>query len=497
MFKDKFLLIVLTLFLLLSTIFSYLSIRRVETLNSYYYDLGIMNQVVYNTSRGWILEMTNQTLNRNTNRLAIHFDPILALFAPLYRIYPSYMILLIIQSLIVFFGGVIIYLLGKKILKNNWLSLLFSLSYFFYFQNQRAVLFDFHPVTLATTFLLLAIYFQETKKIFWYWLFIFLSLLTKEHVGLVIVFYSFYLFFIKKEKKLAVMSFVVGLVFFIATVNFIIPYFRGQSHFALNYYQDFGQSPKEIFINLAKNPIKIITILSSREIIDYLKRLFLPVYFSLLSPLSLFAILPELMINVLSKNSNMRLIYFHYQSLIIPFLFYSAILGYRNLMKLTNNRLINSLAIIIFIFFNSQSFHLYNPWPENLVKEPTIYHSIANEKSQVIKKLQAMFEDDQIKIATTPKLAPFFTNRRYYYNFLYDTAWHSLGYSDELIFSLKKDIYKAADYVIINKAEVNSNLTKKFYLNFLADKNYQLYLSESGIEVYKKANKVMKVNKIL
>ena len=100
-FKNNIYKVLLVLFILAFIVtFSYLSIRRYKTLNSYYYDLGIMNQVVYNTAHGRFLEMTNQDLKKNVSRLAIHFDPILAIFAPFYKIYEGPEVLLIGQVII-------------------------------------------------------------------------------------------------------------------------------------------------------------------------------------------------------------------------------------------------------------------------------------------------------------------------------------------------------------------------------------------------------------
>ena len=211
--KNKFLIILWFFILTFIIFFSYLSIKRYRTLNSYYYDLGIMNQVVYNTSKGRFLEMTNQELIKNTSRLAIHFDPILALFAPFYKIYEGPEILLISQALILGLGAWAVYLIAEKILKKKSISLIFALLYLFYFPVQRAVLFDFHAVTLATTFFLFAIYFQEVRKWSWFFIFILLALLTKEHVGLVVISLGLYLIFVKKQKKIGIVTSVLGSIF--------------------------------------------------------------------------------------------------------------------------------------------------------------------------------------------------------------------------------------------------------------------------------------------
>jgi len=121
-FFDKYLIFLFLVFTVFVFYFSYFSIKRVYTLNSYYYDLGIMDQVVYNTSRGRFLEMTNPTFLKNMSRLAIHFDPILAFFAPFYYFWPKFEILLIDQVLFVGLGGMAIFLLSNLLLKDKKVS---------------------------------------------------------------------------------------------------------------------------------------------------------------------------------------------------------------------------------------------------------------------------------------------------------------------------------------------------------------------------------------
>ena len=494
MFKNSFQIskfkfqIILWIFILgFIVFFSYLSIRRYRTLNSYYYDLGIMNQVVYNTSKGRFLEMTNQDLKRNVSRLAIHFDPILAVFAPFYKIYEGPEVLLIGQALVLGLGAWAVFLIGNKIIKDpsvpfdklrvpqddsraKLISLIFSLSYLFYFAVQRAVLFDFHAVTLATTFFLFAAYFQEVKKWLWFFIFIFLALLTKEHVGLVVFLFGLYLFFIKKEKKIGLATSILGLVFFVATVYFIIPYFRGGEHFASGYFYDI----KQRFWSMIKNGV------------PYIRSLILPNIYSLFSPLTLFISLPEWAINILSLNNNQRSFFFHYNSIIVPFVFYSLILGYKNFNRLVKNRLIKNLVFILFIILNLRAIYLYNPVPY-FVKEPVNYRKLDQTTQESLTVWKEKLKDDNIKVSTTPKLAPFFTNRKCYYNFLYDSAFASRGITEEDVIKNEINKYRLSDYVIINRQEVEGGLANKFYSKLINDKEFKAVFSDNQkIEVYKK-----------
>ena len=102
--------------------------------------------------------------------------------------------------------------------------------------------------------------------------------------------------------------------------------------------------------------------------------------------------------------------------------------------------------------------------------------------------------DENIKVSTTPKLAPFFTNRKYYYNFLYDSEYASMGQTDKDIIKNEIDKYSLADYIIINRPEIGDlskeTLQVKFYFKLLDDKNFQMIFTDGqgkdSIEIYKK-----------
>ena len=472
--KNKFQIILWFFILAFVIFFSYLSIKRYQTLNSYYYDLGIMNQVVYNTSQGRFLEMTNQELIKNASRLAIHFDPILALFAPFYKIYQGPEILLIGQAIVLGLGALAVFLISRKILKQDLISLIFSLLYLLYFPIQRVSLFDFHAVTLSTTFFLFALYFNLVNKNKLYFFFIFLALLTKENIGLVVIFLGLYLTFVKKQKRLGVITSLTGLIFFVSTVYFIIPYFRGTEHFATKYFFDIKSRLNTIFV----------------DGFSYVKILILPNFYSLFSPLTLLISLPEWAINILSSNSNMRSIFFHYNSVIVAFIFYSLILGYKNFLNIVKNKKLQIIFFAIFIFLNLRSVYKYNPVPY-FVKQPVTYKEIDSIKTNSIKIWQNNLKDENIKVSTTPKLAPFFTNRKYYYNFLYDSAFSEMGLTEKDIFKKEMNKYVLADYVIINKSEIGNinkkTLPVKFYQKLKDDNDFKMIFSDDQeIEVYKK-----------
>ena len=77
------------------------------------YDLGNMVQAVYNTAHGHFLEITSGELKpRQMSRLGSHVDPILALFALPWLVWPSPVMLLVGQAVVVATGAWPAYRLG-------------------------------------------------------------------------------------------------------------------------------------------------------------------------------------------------------------------------------------------------------------------------------------------------------------------------------------------------------------------------------------------------
>ncbi|MBI5123649.1 DUF2079 domain-containing protein [Candidatus Roizmanbacteria bacterium] len=474
--------IVLWFFILAYIIYlSHLSIQRYLSLNSSYYDLGIMNQVVYNTARGRFLEMTNQALDKNVSRLATHFDPILAFLAPFYFIYPSPSTLLIIQTIVLAIGAWFIYLISKKTLRNKIYALIFSLSYLFLFLVTRANLFDFHPVALATTFLLAAIYFEIVDKNFLAFVFILLSLLTKEHVGLVTFLYGLYISIFRKKKAFGLFISTISLIFFISTVFFIIPYFRQTTHFAAKYFGDFGDTPEKAIGGILLSPKKLLTIFSRKETLVYLSRFILSYGgLAIFSPFFVLIASPEALINILSANNNMRSLYFHYNSLIVPFLVVGAIFGLRNI-----NKKYKTFFFVIFLILNGLAFYYYSPLPKKLVKEPIFEYKVDEKKLKIIYQLQKDYPDE-VRVSSTPRLAPFFTSRHYYDDFLFDPGFIGAGKKeDDIIKEIKK--YQKADIIIIDKTEIKGKLSNLFYKHLVDNTSFKrIVLDSYDIEIYKK-----------
>ena len=84
--------------------FSVLSVLQHAAFNTGRFDLGNMTQVVWSTANGDFLRMTSLE-GEQISRLAAHVDPILALFAPLWLVWPSPDLLVTSQAVLVALGA--------------------------------------------------------------------------------------------------------------------------------------------------------------------------------------------------------------------------------------------------------------------------------------------------------------------------------------------------------------------------------------------------------
>ena len=107
--------------------FSALSVLRHRALQTGRFDLGNMVQAVWSTAHGHPLAVTGLR-GDEISRLAAHFDPILAAFAPIWLVWPSPDSLLVAQAVAVALGALPVFWLGRKHLGSERASAAFALA---------------------------------------------------------------------------------------------------------------------------------------------------------------------------------------------------------------------------------------------------------------------------------------------------------------------------------------------------------------------------------
>ncbi|HYX89187.1 MAG TPA: DUF2079 domain-containing protein [Gaiellaceae bacterium] len=314
--------------------FSALSILRHRAFQTGRFDLGNMVQAVWSTAHGHPLQITGLRGDQ-ISRLAAHFDPILALLAPLWLIWPSPDALLVLQAVAVALGALPVFWLGRKHLGSEHAALGFALAYLLYPATQWLTLNEFHPVALACPLLLYTVWYLDEGRLLPFAVFAVLAAATKEEIGLVVAGLGLWYALAHRRRLEGEAIAVAGAAVALIAIEIVIPHFnRGGSSSFFSRYGEVGGSPGGILRTAVTAPWKIATTAATGRGLGYLVRLVLPLgLLVLFAPFLLLAAIPELAINLLSATTTQTSIRFHYTAGLIPILVAAAVLGAARLVR--------------------------------------------------------------------------------------------------------------------------------------------------------------------
>ena len=307
---------------------SWLSVLQQRAFETGRFDVGNLTQVVWSTANGRFLEITDVD-GEQISRLGAHFDPIVVLLAPLWWIWPSPELLLVVQAVAVALGAIPVYLLARKHLGSERAGVLFAVVYLLYPPTQWLVVDDFHPVAFATPLLLAAIWFLDEDRLLPFALCAGAACLTKEQIGLVVAMLGLWYAFAHGRTRMGAVIFAVAGAVAVLATAVIVPAFApgGGSPFE-GRYADVGGSPAGIVRGAFEHPLRLVEALTEQRDLTYVIELLAPLGgLSLLSPLLGASALPEIAINLLSATPTQTSIHFHYTAGAIPGLVAAAVLG--------------------------------------------------------------------------------------------------------------------------------------------------------------------------
>jgi uncharacterized membrane protein len=292
------------------------------------YDLGNFSQAVWNTIRGRLMGMT--TVSGSTFRWAFHFDPILLLFVPIYALFPTPTTLTLLQVFIVAIGSIPIFWIARDLLHSDWAGIGYAGVYLMLPALQAAVVFDFHGVTVAMTFLAFALWALLQKRYKAFAVCALLVMSCKEDMPLLIFMMGLYILFVQRQWKVGTIT-VLGSATWFAIANFVIipSYSPIQDNIHIVRYSALGSNLTEVILSFFVRPTQVLAVAFQPQKLPYWVRLTMPVAFtSFLDPLLLLLSAPSLAINILSADP---LVYrpdtFHYTAPVVPFIVVSSISG--------------------------------------------------------------------------------------------------------------------------------------------------------------------------
>ncbi len=317
--------------------FGTLTVQKHNAFQSTAFDLGNVDQAVWNTRHGRPLAMTN--IEGLTNRLGTHVEPILLPISLLYFVWSDPRALLLLQTIVIALGAWPLYLLAHYALRftpyvsrftPNVLPLTFAAAYLLFPALQSANLFDFHAVSLAPTLFLWAFYCLERERWGWYTLLAVLTMSCKEEMPLLVAMLGLYALAVRRRWRVGLATIAGAVAWFLGAVGWVMPRFDTQevSPFASRYAY-LGDNPLEMAVTLATRPGVVLGQLRSAGAVAYLRDLLAPLAFlSLLAPQVVLLAVPTLAVNLLSTDSFMhQLEGFHYGVTLAPIVLLSAVCG--------------------------------------------------------------------------------------------------------------------------------------------------------------------------
>ena len=314
------------------------------------FDLGNMVQAVWSTAHGRPLDVTELD-GEQINRLGAHVDPILAAFAPLWWLWPSPTMLLVVQAAAIALGALPVFWLARKHLGSARLGTLFAFVYLLYAPVQWLPLDEFHPVALACPLLAFAVWYLDEERILAALPFLALAVLTKEELPLVVAGLGVWYALARGQRVAGALLAIGGVALGAFYLGVVIPHFReGAAPAFYERYDAVGGSPAGIVETGFTDPLVLVRAVTEGRDLTYLFQLTLPlVGLFLAAPLLLLPALPELAANLLSEVPTQTSIEFHYTAPIAPFLVTGAVLGAARAPRLVPLVLAASLAGAVFL----------------------------------------------------------------------------------------------------------------------------------------------------
>lgn len=460
---------------------NYITFSKHLNFYSSWFDLWIFDQVIYKYSN---FEFpASSSIREISNIEADHFHPILLVYALIYKIYASPLVLIFLQNFFFTLWWLWIYKISKYKLHIPVIWFWLTLLYLIFKWNINALLFDFHPLVIAVSLFPWLFYYSIKKDWLKYFLLLIPILLTKENLSIYIIFFWIYQFFIQKERKVWIISFLIWSIYFYLVMNYFLPaMWWGWKYWS---YDALWTNPKELIINTFLHPLNFLSVIfwSSIKIITYLHHLWSGLYIAIFSPLVILLI-PSYAQKFLSSREEFWTMNFHYS---IDIYWIIAVWIIFTLVSLKHKYPKNHIKIItilsIFIFINWLLINLY--------KSPILYSNYKLENKKILNTI-IKWLPDSIKLSTQNNIVPHFSHNKDIYIFpnLWNSEYILLNTKINSWWPLSSD--KNLEYYIekLKNKEDFKNIKLPFIKNSLNfNKKYELIIEKNNIFLFKLVSK--------
>ncbi len=222
------------------------------------YDLGIFDQAI----RGYahlhapisLMKGVHNGFGTHFSELGDHFSPIIAAVAPVYRVFPSAVTLLVVQGLLFAASLPSVWLFSRRALGRP-AAYLITAAYALAWGLQAAMAADFHEIAFAVPLLAIAIERLDAGRLRAAMTAALLLLLVKEDFGLVVALFGLIVGLRTHRWRLAGILAFVGIATTVLADRFLIPAFGGKAGYYWDYYAALGSGPLDAAWHVLRHPL--------------------------------------------------------------------------------------------------------------------------------------------------------------------------------------------------------------------------------------------------
>jgi uncharacterized membrane protein len=316
-------------------VFAWALVAQHRAYRSNAFDLGFFDQIIWNTSHGrWF-----QTSFVEYNFLGQHMQPVLLIFAGLYRLQPSVEILLVVQATVVAWAAVPLFIAARHVLASTTAALLVAGAFLVAPHLHGAVLFDFHPEVMGVAGIFGALALLAVGRPGWAMAAFATVFLLKEDaalagIGFAVVVWKF------GYRRTAVTLFAGSLLYLVLIAGIIMPALRDGPGDLQERYGYLGADSSTVAMTALRRPDLVVAQLAGqpqRQALSYV--LASTALLPLATPVAL-AAAPSLTANLLSTHPAQHDLTLHYPAISFALLFVATVLGIRGLAR---SRRVNEL----------------------------------------------------------------------------------------------------------------------------------------------------------
>ena len=299
-----------------------LSVLKHASYHSALIDLGIFDQVIWNTAHGRLYwDTLDPYVQAHHLFLGQHFSPGLLLLVPLYWLAPSVNTLLVVQTVCLAAAALPIYALAARRMGDERIALALALAYLCSPALAYVNLFDFHEIAMAVPLLAWALERLDSGHARAAVAILCLALLFKEEIGLIVAAFGLYVALAGRRPRLGAGLLTLGLGWTALVVYWAVPLLRGGPYLFDSRYQggllDHGHL----------HPAYLLHFLSPEKL-AYLGWLGLPLLgLPLLGGWTALLLAPTAAYTLLSTYPNQYDIHYHYSAPLLPLLFAGSVYG--------------------------------------------------------------------------------------------------------------------------------------------------------------------------